>query len=242
MKKNTLIIIGIVVGIILVVVSVLWLNHEHLKATTVENKTLNEMVSTTTPTNNVSDEDFEDNRRTAVVKIKNKEKTLDLIVETIKKELDSDFDLKDYKKEISNGPDGKIYDFSYMIGDAKTTYGYTAMIENDKIEIYDNMGDFKEKINSGITCHDSLNDKTKINAYVKVLLKDYADKYKDYNFSLDSILKFYDEEKEKIVLHINIKMVSKSSKATSIITDTVESLDDDSNLSSHHNDQHHPLR
>ena len=218
MKDKKIIIVS-VLGVIAVIPSIIFLNRENLNEKIFDNsKKVSESES---QSKEINKEDI-DNRKVVKVKIKNKNKVLDLIVENIKSELDPDFNIKNYKKEVSNGPDGKIYDFNYMIGDVKTTHGYTAMVENDYVEIYDNMGDFKEKVKNGITYNKDLDDNKKVKVYANELIENYKKQYKDYNISLDSTLKVYDDKKEKVVVHINIKMVSKNTKATSIATEIME--------------------
>ena len=90
------------------------------------------------------------------------------------------------------------------------------------VEIYDNRGDFKEKVKNGLTYNKDLDDNKKVKTYANKLIEYYKKQYKDYNISLDSTLKVYDDKKEKVVVHINIKIVSKNTKATSIATKIME--------------------
>ncbi|MCX4365688.1 MAG: hypothetical protein OSJ70_07950 [Bacilli bacterium] len=163
-----------------------------------------------------------DNRKKLTISIKNKNDIKTLITQNIKNNFDENFNENDYEMEVSESPDGTIYDFNYMLDGAKTEHGYTALVENNTIELYDNMDDFKNKIISNYrTEYSKTNatdlDNTKvINEYAEEILKKYKEQYKDYVVSLHSTKKTYDDNEKRIVLNLYIKVTHKETGATSI--------------------------
>lgn len=177
--------------------------------------------------NEITEEDISDTRKTISFTINDDDDVEKIIINKIKKEFDNDFDINDYEREISESPDGPIYDYSLMIDDAKTTHGYTAIVEGNNVEIYDNMGDFKEKVKYIIdidanSCKigDSNEDNTLENNIEEIVTK-YKNQYNEYTVSFYSTKKYYSDEKNRIVTGVNIKIEEPNSGAYSIITDEI---------------------
>lgn len=178
-------------------------------------------ISNSNPFQNNTSTTDTDSREIIEFRIKYKQDNLEQIVDEIKNSFDKSFDIKDYSLSTTKGPDGLIYDFNFMYGDVKTLHGYTAMIEDNTIEIYNNMGDIKEKVKN--TNNDNhiidINDQKKIKKYADGLIEKYSNER--IEASLDSIEKIYDDDLNKIVLHINIKIYDKETKTTAIKTEVI---------------------
>lgn len=168
-----------------------------------------------------------DSRKRVTIDVNNDSDILKLIIKTIRTEFDDNFNLSDYELETAESPDGIIYDLNYMIDDAKTSHGYTVLVEQGKITVYDNMDDFKKqnKINKKSqlysTYASSEIDQKELKLKEKELIEKYTEKYDGYTVSLDSIKKIYDDELNKIVLNIYIKIENKVTGGTSIITEVL---------------------
>ncbi len=168
-----------------------------------------------------------DNRKRVTIVVENDSEILNSILKKISTEFDNNFSLSDYELETSESPDGTIYDFNYMIDDAKTTHGYTALVEKDKITIFDNMNDFKKntKMDNKSQLYSAYAsnklDQKELKKKEKELIDKYTKKYVGYTVSLDSIKKIYDDELNKIVLNVNIKIENKVTGGTSIITEVL---------------------
>lgn len=162
-----------------------------------------------------------DTREIIEFRIKYKKDNLEQIVDEIKNSFDKSFDIKDYSLSTTKGPDGLIYDFNFMYGDVKTLHGYTAMIDDGTIEIYNNMGDIKEKVKKANNDNHiiDINDQKKVKKYANKLIEKYSNER--INASLDSIEKIYDDDLNKVVLHINIKIYDKETKTTAIKTEVI---------------------
>lgn len=166
-----------------------------------------------------------ENRKNVSFKIKDSDNVEEIIINKIKSEFDSQFDIKNYDKEISEGPDGVIYDFNLMIEDAKTTHGYSAQVEDKTVTIYDNIEDFKETAKSLIDTQTNSCKLNNQNNYVEKhkeeLITKYKKKFKEYDITIDSTRKFYDDEENRIVLDINIKIKDPNTGAYSIFTESI---------------------
>lgn len=176
--------------------------------------------------NEIQEEDDFDTRKTISFTISDDD-VEKLIINKIKNEFDNDFDVNDYEREISESPDGPIYDYSLMIGDAKTTHGYTAIVEDNNVEIYDNMGDFKEKakyiidIQANSCSIANANDNNSLEKLIEKIVLKYKDTYKGFDVSFYSTKKYYNDEEKRIVTGVNIKVEDPKSGAYSIYTDEI---------------------
>lgn len=177
--------------------------------------------------NNLTNAINTDNRKIVSIKKNDKSDDLTLIQNVIKKEFDEEFNLSEYEIETSESPDGLIYDFNYIVENARTTHGYTAMVENENITIYDNMADFKEKIKSlsKYTIKDSskknINNQKEIKEKIDELIKKYSEVYNGYKVTYDSLDRIYDEKIYGITVNINIKIENPLTGGTSIITEAL---------------------
>lgn len=224
---NKTIIIGVVGAALVASLSIVAINKDNLKYNIFNTpKTTKQVISTSEPiTKKKTTGTTEDNRRMVKVKVNSKEKIKDTIIKTIKNKLNKDFDTKDYEYKVVNGPDGKIYHFNYIFKDVRVLHGYVAYLEKNTIEIYDNMGDFLNTLKKGISYDESLDDKNKIDAKIQELLAKYKEEYKDYDTTLYSTQKRYDDDNEKVVLDISFKISSKATGGTSVFSDTFYRLD-----------------
>lgn len=162
-----------------------------------------------------------DSREIIKFRLINKKDNLEQIVDKIKNSFDKSFNINDYSLSTTKGPDGLIYDFNFIYGDVKTLHGYTAIIEDNTIEIYNNMGDIKEKVKNANNDNHiiDINDQKKVKEYADGLIEKYSNER--IKASLDSIEKIYDDDLNKVVLHINIKIYDKETKTTAIKTETI---------------------
>ena len=141
----------------------------------------------------------------------------------IKNTYDSNFDIKDYDYEMTydENQNIKIHDFNLLINNAKTNIGYTIFEENGKIELYDHMGNFKNKyLKKNIT---SIVKKNKINekalieeALSSTTIEDNESK------SLESVERSYDVLTDKQYLVINIMVHNNKFDTNSIVSKSFE--------------------
>ena len=111
--------------------------------------------------------------------------------------------------------------FNLLINNAKTNIGYTIFEENGKIELYDHMGNFKNKyLKKNIT---SIVKKNKINekalieeALSSTTIEDNESK------SLESVERSYDVLTDKQYLVINIMVHNNKFDTNSIVSKSFE--------------------
>ncbi len=118
------------------------------------------------------------------------------------------FEIKDesnYKIEYNSNDFYDVYDLVLMVDGYRTNKGYTVFVKENKIEIYNNMGLYKESVPrfNKIPQMNSFNE----NKVINETLDEYKNVYESENkkvVSLESTLKRMDLDTNKRYLDVNI--------------------------------------
>ncbi len=141
------------------------------------------------------------------------------IEKTIIEKFNKDFQKDHFKVEKTSSDNENIYDYHIYANDIKTLLGYTIIIIDNKVTIYDNMNEYNELeiYNKLVNFKSNIDEDAKIK---EALLENPSTDTTDVKFY--STLKWYDEKKDKFYFDVNLKVTDKGIGTYGMRTATFE--------------------
>lgn len=152
----------------------------------------------------------------------NQKFTIENIINYIKETFNKSFDPNKYIYIYNYNGNEEIYSFNLLIDGIQSDIGYTVIVTNNKLHIFDNMKEYNENTNTQNKLKSSI--KFDENLAIEKTINKYKNINSDIEITFDSSKKYYKTAENKFYFDVNLKYYNKKLETTSIITDTYEIL------------------